>query len=605
MTEERLSIFKSIARDLFASENSAQALKEHRQIPVIIDILSRKDNYHVALTGTNSEKIQCAFLTSLAMHLVEGHAPKTLRDIDCLYLDANQLIIHKISAEDIQRDFVEYSEELRATNKRVVIAVNQYDPSSALGKLLQSAFIDEHWRVIILSDQDHGHGFTQIKLADPSAMQLIELLKTYKHGLEQFHHVLIPEETFTSALSMAMHYLPSQSSFDKALELLDSACARASTAEHNDHSGQKPIVTSMTLAYIISSWTQIPLTHLHNNTFQATKFVEALQRRIYGQEAAIAMMGSILQHACLKLQDKPGPLCSFLLVGPAEAGKNTTAYTMAEHLFGHKNALLQVNLSEPWHSISDIKIMSEENHSTTLLSAIQQTPYAVILLENIHQAPASTLNLFRNIFTLGFTFDDFGNKYDFSHAIIVLTTTLGSDRIAALTQAPSAQEANKTLDLMQLVLNEHPHDNDSQGHSNLSTQELCEELIPTLEGYFSSTLLQHINIVPFLPLCYSALEKTVRLKVKILAKRLETNFGIELNYAPEIVKFLAHEALWRKPQSKTLEKLLEQHLYSAVANEILAHAEDKNRPKRLALQLNDEGQLLRCEFVSAIGETVF
>ena len=66
------------------------------------------------------------------MHLVEGHAPKTLRDIDCLYLDANQLIIHKISAEDIQRDFVEFSEELRATNKRVVIAVNQYDPSSAL-----------------------------------------------------------------------------------------------------------------------------------------------------------------------------------------------------------------------------------------------------------------------------------------------------------------------------------------------------------------------------------------------------------------------------------------------------------------------------------------
>ena len=121
---------------------------------------------------------------------------------------------------------------------------------------------------------------------------------------------------------------------------------------------------------------------------------------------------------------------------------------------------------------------------------------------------------------------------------------------------------------------------------------------------FSSALLEHLHRT-FLPLDYAALEKVIRLKVKTLAKRLEANFGIELNYAPEVIKFLAHEALWRKPMSKPIEKLLEQHLFSAVANEILAHSEDKNRPRRLFLQLNENGQVLRCEFISATGAMIY
>jgi ATP-dependent Clp protease ATP-binding subunit ClpA len=298
-------------------------------------------------------------------------------------------------------------------------------------------------------------------------------------------------------------------------------------------------------------------------------------------------------------------LCSFLLAGQAEVGKKTMAYVMAEHLFGNRNALFHISLNETYRSITDIKIISEEQHGVSLLNAIQQTPYAVILIENVDQIPSATFNLlFNNILTYGYAFDEHGKKYDFRQSIFVVTTTLGSERIAMLTQSPPVYETGKTMDLIQLVLNEHPSAA-PQVHAHLSPQELCEEILPTLEGYFSPAILQHFNIIPFLPLDYASLEKIMRLKVKVLAKRLETHYGIELSYAPEVIKFLAHEALWRKPNAKPLNKLLEQYLYSAVSNEILAYADDKNRPRRLVLQLNDDGQLLRCEFVSAMGANIY
>jgi type VI secretion system protein VasG len=277
---------------------------------------------------------------------------------------------------------------------------------------------------------------------------------------------------------------------------------------------------------------------------------------------------------------------------------------MGEHLFGYKNALLKVNLNENYHSIDEVKVINDKNDSVNLLATIQKAPYSVILIENIQQATAATFALFKSILMQGMAIDKLGRQYDFRHAIVVVTTTLGAEKIISLTQTTPVYETNKTLDLMQLVLNDHPHQIKQPLQPHLSAQELCEELAPILEGYFSSALLQCMNIIPFVPLDYSALEKIVRSKIKDLGKHLDANFNTELNYAPEVVKFLAHELLWRK-QARSFDKLLEQHLYSAVASEMLAYAEENNRPKRLLLQLNDDGQLLRCEFIGAVGTPLY
>ena len=433
--------------------------------------------------------------------------------------------------------------------------------------------------------------FSVLKLDEPENPTVLALLKLHRHALENFHRVTITDEIITSALSMAAHYLPGQSIFEKTLELLDSASARTSMLDRHAHAEQKSIVTPHFLTQAISNKTQIPVTHLQSSTFQVGKFVENLKKNIFGQDAAINNIASLLQNACLKLQDNSGPLCSFLLVGPQDAGKTEIAHAMAEHLFGDHHALIQANLNT-----TSIFPQQEENH---WLLKIQRTPYAIVLIEDIDLIPEKTLSSIQNIFVQGYLLDDRNRKYDFSHAIIIATTRIASESINDSPQSASSPANNKTLDLMQLVMNENvldPFQNNTTGHS---PSELHEKIMPGLVNHFSQKLLQHFNIIPFVSPDYAALEKIVRAKIKLLARRLHNSFGIELTFAPEVIKFLAHEALWRKSHIKSLDKLLEQHLHSMVTHEILAHAEDHERSKRLLIQLNESGQLLRCEFITA------
>ena len=122
--------------------------------------------------------------------------------------------------------------------------------------------------------------------------------------------------------------------------------------------------------------------------------------------------------------------------------------------------------------------------------------------------------------------------------------------------------------------------------------------------HFSNEILQHIHLVPFLSLTDASLEKILRKKLQSLKKQLELSLGVELHYAPEIIKFLAREVLWQQSYNKSLDKVLEHYLYSCVSHGILAQDKSSQR-KRLLLQLNDQGQLLRCEWAVANEEEVF
>ncbi|MBV8803340.1 MAG: hypothetical protein JO131_10355, partial [Gammaproteobacteria bacterium] len=172
--------------------------------------------------------------------------------------------------------------------------------------------------------------------------------------------------------------------------------------------------------------------------------------------------------------------------------------------------------------------------------------------------------------------------------------------------AQSVHEQTRQIDLMQLVLNEHIH---SAGHL-INQQELIEQIVeyvlPELTEKFSQDILSCINLIPFLPLNMAALEKIIQNKLYALKKPLHVMFNLELHYAPEIIKFLAQEALWqRSPHRESLDKILERHLYACVSHAALKHMDNKNNAlQRLLLQLNEQGQALKCEFVT-IKETTY
>jgi ATP-dependent Clp protease ATP-binding subunit ClpA len=606
--------FNFLKNDIQTNEDIP--FKNHPQIPFIIDSLCRRERHHIAFISQQSDKIHQALLKALAEHISTAPMPKTLKNCRFIYFDAIKFSNSFVSKEKIADDFQALISELKNQQQRIIFAINQIDflthddshlSITYLNHLLKQIATHDEWRLLTFISEKNSLNklnihplFSVTHLIEPRQDELIALLKIYRTPLQNFHQTIISDEVIVHAYTLATHYLPGHSHFDKTLELLDSAAARASLLNQDDNP-QKTLVTSHFLAEVISHRTQIPITHLHNTQFQVGKFVETLRKNVFGHDAAINSMASLLQNACIKLQDNSGPLCNFLLVGPHDVGKTEMVYAMAAHLFGSENAVLHVNLNRAgYNSLADIKIFprSNENSETNLLSAISEMPYAIVLIEDIDQVQQDTFGLMKGIFDRGFLLQQ-NNKYDFRHAIIIATTRVTSEQMNNALVAIHPEENTKAVDLMQLVLNEHVQDSLQQNTSYLSPQELCDELMPKLIEHFPETLLQKFNIIPFVPLDYAAFEKIIRAKIKMLARRLHNSFGIELSFAPEVIKFLAHEALWRKTNIKSLDKLLDQHLYSTVTHEILLHAEDKDRSKRLLIQLNESGQLLRAEFLTS------
>jgi hypothetical protein len=107
-------------------------------------------------------------------------------------------------------------------------------------------------------------------------------------------------------------------------------------------------------------------------------------------------------------------------------------------------------------------------------------------------------------------------------------------------------------------------------------------------------------VIPFIPLNRIAIEKVLRLKLRHLGNTLESRYGIELSYAPEVLRFLTHEIIKKQEsdnQSIDVDKAL-NHLYFSVEQAILSQADNKNRPNQLFLQLNETGQLIRCDWLA-------
>jgi ATP-dependent Clp protease ATP-binding subunit ClpA len=580
-------------------------LKDHLQIPYIIDTLSRKEQHHILLHGNISEKIHFALLESIALHIANGHIPKKLQEATVIYFDAKRFSLSCLTNDDIEHELQTFCNQLDP-NKLLIFAINDIEILSY--QFLRKKLTDSQWRLMVLTSSIPTHlkkienFFSLLRPHEPNEKELLALLKTYRDNIENFHNIIMPDEIFHYALSLSEHYLGGKYHLDKAIELLDSGAARASTLERNEQNSQtfKPILTTTILAHVVSNWTQIPLSHLHHNKFKLSKFLQSIQQKIFGQDNAISAIGTLLQTTCIKHQENTGPVCNLLLVGPAGVGKNELAFAVTEYLFSSSEALLQVILNKhnPPQSLADISVIIESTTTErmSLLEAIRSKPYAVVLLENLHEMPTYVMDLFKDLMIHGHTFDEQGNAYDMRHAIVIITTTLGAENIISLTNKQAALGATPIMDLMQLVLNENA--NQFNAHSHLSTQDVHEHVLPELLKKFPAEILRYSHIIPFLPIDQTALEKIIKYKLSHLIKSLNDEFGIELTYAAEIIKFLAYETLKKNENAQPLHSLFEQHIYTTVANEILTRIDDKNRPKRLALLLNDAGTLLRCEFVS-------
>lgn len=277
-------------------------------------------------------------------------------------------------------------------------------------------------------------------------------------------------------------------------------------------------VTEEMVAAVVADWTGIPVGRMVQDELTAVLEMEArLQRRVIGQDHAMAAIARRLRTSRARLDNPDKPVGVFLLCGPSGVGKTETAHALAELLYSGDDSLITINMSEfqEAHSVSTLKGAPAGyvgyGQGGVLTEAVRRRPYSVVLLDEIEKAHADVHEMFFQVFDKGYMEDAEGRYIDFRNTLILLTSNVGTDLIASLCEDEETAPAPEAL---------------------------AGALRPALLQVFPPALLGRLSVLPYLPLSPAMLRRIVGLQLDRIVRRVADNHGAALVVAPATIDLI-------------------------------------------------------------------
>lgn len=328
------------------------------------------------------------------------------------------------------------------------------------------------------------------------------------------------------------------------------------------------------VAEVISAWTGVPLAQLaREHNAKVASFATDLRTRIRGQEQAVHALDRSMRATAAGLNKPDAPVGVFLLVGPSGVGKTETALALADLLYGGDRFITTINMSEfqEKHTVSRL-IGAPPGYvgygeGGMLTEAVRQKPYSVVLLDEVEKADPDVLNLFYQIFDKGVANDGEGREIDFRNTLILMTSNLGSDRIAELCENGARPSA-----------------------------EVLEETIrPVLSKHFKPALLARMRVVPYYPVGGPVLRELIEIKLGRLGERVNRR-QLDFTYSQDLVDHLAERCTQSDSGARLIDHLLDLHVLPLVADRLLDAMATGESLKRVHATL-DGNASVTCEFV--------
>ena len=208
----------------------------------------------------------------------------------------------------------------------------------------------------------------------------------------------------------------------------------------------KQEVTAEEVAGVVSRWTGIPVDRmLEGEREKLLHMEEKLRERVVGQDEAINAVASAVRRARAGLQDPNRPIGSFLFLGPTGVGKTELCKALAEFLFDDEHAMVRIDMSEFMEKHSVARLIGAPpgyvgyEEGGTLTEAVRRRPYQVILFDEVEKAHNDVFNILLQVLDDGRLTDGQGHTVNFQNTIIVLTSDLGSEYLAALLEGQPAE----------------------------------------------------------------------------------------------------------------------------------------------------------------------
>ena len=321
----------------------------------------------------------------------------------------------------------------------------------------------------------------------------------------------------------------------------------ALTAKQQEGGLLKEEVTSEEIAEVVSAWTGVPVSKMMQGEVEKLQNLEAeLHKRVVGQDAAVNAVAAAVRRSRAGLADPNRPLGSFFFLGPTGVGKTELAKALADYLFDDERALVRIDMSEYMEKFSVQRLIGAPpgyvgyDEGGQLTEAVRRRPYSVILMDEMEKAHPDVFNILLQVLDDGRLTDGQGRVVSFKNTIIIMTSNVGSQVIAA-------------------------------GEQNGEDKAVVDRKVnDALRATFKPEFLNRIDdIVVFHPLGLADIEKIVDIQLKGVRERLD-NERISLALTPAAIEALALDGLDPVYGARPLKRLIQRQVVDNVANLIIA-----------------------------------
>lgn len=525
----------------------------------MIETLSRKDRANVIIVGETGVG-KASLIKSLVNIIREGAVPSSLKNLYPVELDLISLSQGVSYKGEIEDRFKKVCDDLVKHTQPLLIVENFHrvmDKQSLLNgvlPLLKRILSKNHLQVILTSSID---GFTKdiekdkeltaycekISVDEPSEELAIEILKDKAPLYAEFHNISLQENIEADIVRYAKRYMPEKSLPSSAIDLLDRAMASIKVSTELNGDSRNTVLDKEYLKDVVAAMTGLPIGNIQSEEREKLSNAEGiLHRRVVGQNHAVKSILDAIYESRSGLNKKGQPIGSFFFLGPTGTGKTELAKSLADFLFNDEASILRFDMSEykEEHSVALLYgappgyVGYEEGG--LLVNQIRQHPYSVVLFDEIEKAHRSVFDLFLQILDEGKLHDRLGRVGDFSNALIIFTSNIGSDYIFKSFEANHIPSHDEMLEVM-------------QGQFRPEFLARLTEIIPF--SPITEEMIYKIFDIHIQNLIKSLSNQDIKLEIDESAKKYITKVGFNTHYGARPVLGIIRKEI-RRPLSKMI-----------------------------------------------------
>ena len=420
----------------------------------MVEILCRRQKNNPCLVGEPGVG-KTALAEGLAQRIAEKRVPRLLQGRRLLALDMASLVAGTKYRGDFEERFKNLLEELVRDGSAILFvdefhtivgagaaegaidAASILKPVLARGELqLIGATTNQEFRAHIQKDAALERRFGRVQIEEPTPEQAVEILKGLAPRYERYHGVQLPEETLREAVELSVRYLPGRCLPDKAIDLIDEACAAARIRAEREGE-TNPRLTREEVARVVAQASGVPAERVGEKERERLDKLEArLDAEVVGQHKAVEAVAGAIRRSRTGLGEPGRPMGAMLFLGPTGVGKTALAKALAAGWFGSEKALLKLDMSEYQEQHAVARLLGAppgylgHDEGGQLTEAVRRRPYSVVLFDEIEKAHPDIQNVLLQILEDGQLTDSMGRKADFRNTIVLLTSNLGARFLA-------------------------------------------------------------------------------------------------------------------------------------------------------------------------------